>query len=115
MTGCLLKTYRASRAAWERERGTIPDGMSVLHVCDEPLCVRMDHLFLGTQQENIDDMRAKGRQNYCRGEDNHSILCESEVLLIRKMRLSQQKLADWFGVSRGTIRDILNRRTWRHI
>jgi hypothetical protein len=49
------------RVAWEMTHGPIPDGLKVCHHCDVPLCVRPEHLFLGTQQENLDDARAKGR------------------------------------------------------
>jgi len=51
----------AHRFAWELEHGPIPAGMCVLHRCDRPLCVKTAHLFLGTQQENLADMRAKHR------------------------------------------------------
>lgn len=51
----------AHRLAWELVNGSIPDGMHVLHHCDNPPCIRVDHLFLGTQRDNIHDMWAKGR------------------------------------------------------
>lgn len=51
----------AHRVAWELTHGPIPDGASVLHKCDVPLCVRPDHLFLGSQQDNLKDARQKGR------------------------------------------------------
>lgn len=54
-------THSAHRLAWELAYGAIPEGMSVLHRCDVPLCVRPEHLFLGTQADNIHDMHAKGR------------------------------------------------------
>lgn len=52
---------RAHRAAWEFYRGPIPAGLHVLHRCDTPLCVNPNHLFLGTQQDNMKDKRRKGR------------------------------------------------------
>lgn len=56
-----MKRVRAHRAAWRIAKGEIPTGMSVLHKCDNPACVNPDHLFLGTQQDNLKDMCAKGR------------------------------------------------------
>jgi hypothetical protein len=53
-----LYTHRVS---WELTYGPIPGALEVLHRCDTPLCVRPDHLFLGTQQDNLADARAKGR------------------------------------------------------
>lgn len=49
------------RFAWEMAHGAIPVGMSVCHTCDNPSCVRSDHLFLGTQKDNMADAKAKGR------------------------------------------------------
>jgi len=54
---------KAHHAAWIRAGRTIPDGMCVLHRCDNPPCVRIDHLFLGTLADNNADRAAKGRNN----------------------------------------------------
>jgi hypothetical protein len=51
------------RAVWERANGPIPEGMFVCHRCDNPRCVNVDHLFLGTAFDNNHDMIAKGRQH----------------------------------------------------
>lgn len=52
---------RAHRIAYEDAYGPIPEGLGVLHRCDVKLCVEPTHLFLGTQRDNLNDMRAKGR------------------------------------------------------
>lgn len=53
---------QAHRVAWTLIFGHIPDGLSVLHHCDVPLCVKPTHLWLGTQADNLADARAKGRR-----------------------------------------------------
>lgn len=56
-------TFAPHRLQWMHTHGEIPDGMVVMHVCDNRACIRPDHLVLGTQQANLADMRAKGRDN----------------------------------------------------
>jgi hypothetical protein len=56
------KNVLAHRMSWEMHNGPIPDEMHVLHTCDNTRCVRPDHLFLGTHQDNMDDKVVKGRQ-----------------------------------------------------
>jgi hypothetical protein len=65
------KPYRSvlvHRWIWEQAHGPIPEGVQVMHLCDNKACYRLDHLQLGTQAENMADMHAKGRgrKNYSR-------------------------------------------------
>src|SRR5512137_174351 len=55
------KESLAHRKAWELTNGEIPTGMFLCHKCDNPSCVNPDHMFIGTQKENLNDMRNKGR------------------------------------------------------
>ena len=68
------KLYRAHRVAWEMANGPVPDGLDVLHKCDNPPCVNVEHLFLGTHTDNMHDMFAKGRKVVARGERHGSHL-----------------------------------------
>lgn len=112
---------KAHRVAWKIERGTIPDGMCVCHTCDVRSCVRPDHLFLGTQVENIADMKSKGRgrTNDKRGTGNSSCkLTEDQVREIRTLyaaRHSRPGIAQRFGVSVGTVNDIGRGKRWKHL
>lgn len=58
------RVERAHRASWFLAHGPVPDGMWVLHSCDNRGCVNPIHLFLGTRQDNVDDMVRKGRGRY---------------------------------------------------
>ena len=55
------KNYYVHRLGWEEEHGAIPDGMFILHRCDNKPCFLVKHLFLGTQADNVHDMLDKGR------------------------------------------------------
>lgn len=109
----------AHRVAWLlTHEGIIPDGLQVLHTCDVPACVNLNHLWLGTQADNLRDMDAKGRRAV--GEAHGSAkLTEPQVSLIRLLhaggKLSQQQLAHIFGVHRGTIRPIIAGKTWQAV
>ncbi len=106
---------RVHRWIWEREHGPIPNGLLVCHHCDVRRCCNPQHLFLGTNTDNLRDMAAKGRSTY--GTKNKGAkLTADQVLEIRALTsYTYQKLADVFGVSRVTIKRIKRRRTWTRI
>ena len=55
------RTVKAHRWLWEQRHGSIPEGINILHHCDNTSCVNPNHLFSGTQADNVHDMMAKGR------------------------------------------------------
>lgn len=108
----------AHRLSWEIHNGPIPDGLYVLHKCDVPLCSNPEHLFLGTQRDNMQDCIAKGRKS--RGKQcSFAKLTEEQVVEIRRRYAeggtSQQSLAQEFNVSRGHVQAIITRKTWAHV
>jgi hypothetical protein len=104
----------AHRVSLELYGKPIPDGFRVCHKCDVPSCVNPDHLFSGTQSENIKDMVKKGRANRSHGETHAlSKLKQSQVDSIRSSDLSRSKLAEIYGVSGNTIRHIQINHTWK--
>jgi hypothetical protein len=107
---------RAHRFAWEITHGAIPKDLWVLHKCDVPSCVNVDHLFLGTAQDNTLDMFAKGRAYKVRGEDHPMArLTEDDVREIRSYRgiASQGVLAEDYGVTPGLISAIWLNKLWK--
>ena len=119
------KLELAHRASWEIHNGLIPEGEGhhgtcVLHRCDFRSCVNPRHLFLGTNQDNMDDMKKKGRNHQNQGESHPmSKLTEKTVRMIRKYfdagGCSHDWLAQVYGVDKSNIGLIVRRQTWRHI
>ena len=114
------RMWKAHRIAWLIAEGRIPDGMSVLHRCDNPPCVRRSHLFTGTQGDNNADRDRKGRQIAHPGEANgRAKLVEAQVISIRDRYaaggVTQYQLADEMGVHQAVISGIVLRKFWSHI
>jgi hypothetical protein len=104
------RTENAHRVSWMLHRGDIPNGQHVLHRCDVPLCVNPDHLFLGTHQDNMDDMIKKAR--------NYTKLKATGVIEIRgRYDLGERPidLAAEYGVTPTLIVQVGKRKIWRHL
>ena len=123
---------RAHRVSWEMTHGPIPEGLFVCHRCDRPMCVRPDHLFLGTHADNTADMVAKGRtakgdangsrkhpESRPRGETVRSArLTEDGVRRVHDLHaagMSTRKIAACVGVTDATVWKIVIGRNWKHI
>lgn len=117
------KNAYASRVSWEMAVGPIPPGLLICHHCDNPLCVRPDHLFLGTHADNHADMWRKGRANLtgrlCGSKHLHAKLTEEDVRLIRQRYaaggVTQRQLGREFGVNDRCVSGIVSRKAWRHV
>lgn len=137
--GAWGKSISPHRVAYILTYGEIPDGMLVCHTCDNPACCRPDHLFLGTQKENMADMHAKGRaytgtRGAARGTRNgahtkpdrrprgtrngNAKLTEQTVKEIRARAAageSKKALAREYGVSDTLIGMVAKRKIWKHV
>lgn len=106
------------RLSWETARGPIPDGLWVLHKCDNRRCVRMSHLFLGTHADNMADCVRKGRQRKgtvieCAKLDDDKVRQIRD--LYSRGGISHAKLGLAYGVDAKAIANAVNRRTWKHV
>ena len=111
----------AHRISYRFYRGNFPFHLQVCHKCDNSSCVNPDHLFLGTQKDNMIDMYRKGRnvRGDVRGEKNgRHKYTEKQVLKIRHLYQQGMKIVDihkQFGGSYQSIWCIIRRKFWTHI
>jgi hypothetical protein len=111
------KFVGAHRVSYILNIGKIPEKMSVLHHCDIKMCVRPDHLFLGTQKDNIMDMIKKGR-NLCGEKHNMAKLNENKVREIRrkmKAGINYKIIANEFKICKSHVFDIASGKKWKHV
>lgn len=141
--GVNKRTMAAHRLAYADRNGPIPDDLFVLHRCDTPSCVNPDHLFLGTQSDNLQDCKRKGRswfythpERAAKGDDNgsrkhpeklkrgndhpNSKLTLEAVRDIRAQAVGRQRgtyarLAEKYNVTLPLIGAVVNRRIWKHV
>ena len=118
------RCWLTHRVAWTLCCGPIPDGLGVLHHCDNPPCVRPDHLFLGTNADNMADMNRKGRGVIpsLAGSDHPAAkMSETQVLEIRRRYAAREpgfttyRAAEEFGIHQSTAWAIVTRRLWRNL
>lgn len=113
------KSYYAHRISWTLLVGPIPTGVKVLHKCDNTECSNPDHLFLGTQKDNMQDAERKGRMYHPKGSASHSAkLTDSDVLTILDMLecgVPGYSIAAMFNVSKIVIYRIRDNKTWSHL
>lgn len=113
------RKHLAHRASYEAFIGPIPKGMYVCHACDNVACVNPNHLFLGTQKQNLQDMASKGRST--RGEKNpQAKLTEMDVYVIKKFFFTKPDVTDadiakLYGVTRSAITLIRKKERWNHV
>lgn len=109
----------AHRLSFMLFKGEVPDGKVVCHTCDVRTCVNPEHLWLGSNRENLDDMLAKGRQSRVPGEQNGmSKLTEDQVRAIRQEHIdgaTKASLCRKYEVSSSTMDRLIKRQSWAHI
>lgn len=113
------KVAKAHRLSWQFFNGPVPEGLHVLHRCDNPPCCNPNHLFLGTNADNVADKEAKGRGNHATG-DRHGMakLCSHDIPDIKRLHAegySGAKIAAEYGVCYSTIRRILSGAIWKKV
>ena len=103
------RQQQAHRYAYELYRSPIPAGMVIRHICNQPACCNPEHLQVGTQHENMQDMIDAGRQGWRRS------LTDAQVRTIRKSSDRVTDLARRYSVSPATISKVKNFYTYRHV
>lgn len=114
----LVHRYVYEKEVYEKKYGKkIPKELKVRHKCDNPRCINLDHLELGTQGDNVRDMVERNRQAKGSKKSN-SKLTEDAVREIRRRLADGEKvahLARIYGVCEQLIYDIKNRKRWKHV
>ncbi len=108
------KPFYAHRVSYEQKYGSIPNGMMALHHCDVKSCVNPDHIFIGTQQENMIDKVSKNRQAKGASHGNAK-LTEDQAREIKFSSETSIKLAAKFNYPASMIREIKNGNLWKHL
>lgn len=114
------KTVKLHRVVYAAHRGVSLESMAglvVMHTCDNRWCINPDHLVLGTQSENLQDMERKGRGNHPAGSRaGRSKLTEEQIVEIKSLarRMTHRQLAEKFGVDHSTIGRVLRNQSYKN-
>jgi hypothetical protein len=113
------KTVRTNRASYEAFYGPIPEGLFVLHSCDQKLCVNPEHLSADTRGENTRQAYARGLTPRLRGTKNHNAkFSEADVTMWHVMHMAGMSGADVaraYNTSRSVVNLALRGKSWRHV
>ena len=118
VVGVRKKSLLAHRFSYSMFVGEIPRGAFVCHTCDNPSCVNPAHLFIGNNQDNMDDMRAKGRSP--KGVQRlNAVLSDDEIRTIRHCWSvgagTQREIGYAFGLNCGQVHAIVHNKIWKHV
>lgn len=109
----LGKLYNVHRYVFEQEYGPVPPKFCVLHRCDNRLCINPEHLFLGTRDDNMQDMIEKGRDYHPTGAlTGRAKLTESQVATIKQKGIYTERVAKKYGVAKCTLYAIKRGWSW---
>ena len=119
------KRVRISHTMYEKYKGKIPDGLWILHSCDNPNCINPEHLFLGTNLDNVRDMIAKNRHScgekhslICRGNKRHNqklTAKEASEIKYGCKDMLQKEISAKYGITRSTILRIRSNVIWKYV
>lgn len=113
------RKFLVHRLIWVTSHGRIPEGMCVCHHCDNPACVTIEHLFLGTPADNNADKIRKGRQRGTPGETHWK--AKASEATVRRIRylvsngVPRKMVAAAYGLGKSTVGDIVRKTYWAFV
>ena len=113
------RKYAAHRLAWIIKNGDIANDIMVLHRCNNKPCCNVDHLYLGTHQDNMDQAKIDGLFNSPKGLQHYAAKLNHEKIYEIIDRVSngetQSIVAKHFGLNQGTVSRLVNKKRWLHL